>query len=179
MVSAYRIRRRVPAELIAAHSAADPASPSEGRCRRLLSASNLIMAHGQVAFDQGLLVIRVEDCLIDVLAREAFNRCAVLRVLPGRKLWRSHCSGSCPVQAGKLKRLVAPVGVKVVHPGIHLVLKNAIGSSARCPADDKHAAAANIDPDRISLIGGGFTDRPTCWTAGPPLALSAHRSHLR
>jgi len=26
------------------------------------------MVHGQVAFDQELLVIRIEDCLLDVLA---------------------------------------------------------------------------------------------------------------
>ena len=71
----------------------------------------------------------------------------------------STAPGRCPVQAGKSVRLVAPVRIKIVHRGIRLVLKDPVRSSARCPADDKHAAAVNIDPDRISLIGGGFTGR--------------------
>ena len=32
------------------------------------------MTHGQVAFDEELLVIRVEDRLVDVLASEALDR---------------------------------------------------------------------------------------------------------
>ena len=71
----------------------------------------------------------------------------------------STAPGRCPVQAGKSVRLVAPVRIKIVHRGIRLVLKDPVRSSARCPADDKHAAAVDVDPDRISLIGGGFTGR--------------------
>jgi len=84
-----------------------------------------------------------------------------------------------PFSAGESVRLVALARIKAVHPGIHLVLKDAVRGSARCPADDEHAAAANINPDRISLIGGGFTDRPACRAARSLLALPTHCGHLR
>lgn len=49
-----------------------------GRCtwdpRGLLGTSDLIMVHGQVAFDQELLVIRIEDGLADVLAGKGLDR---------------------------------------------------------------------------------------------------------
>ena len=40
----------------------------------LLGTGNLVMVYGQVAFDQELLVIRMEDCLVDVLAGKGLNR---------------------------------------------------------------------------------------------------------
>src|SRR5215831_19494314 len=47
-----------------------------GDLRGLLGTGNLIVADGQVAFDQELLVIRIEDRRVDVLAGEAFDRCS-------------------------------------------------------------------------------------------------------
>ena len=32
------------------------------------------MVHGQVALDKELLVVRIEDCLLDVLAGKGLNR---------------------------------------------------------------------------------------------------------
>src|SRR5271169_2860421 len=45
-----------------------------GSMRGLLGTCNLVMAHGQVALDEKLLVFWIEDCLLDVLAGKAFNR---------------------------------------------------------------------------------------------------------
>lgn len=81
--------------------------------------------------------------------------------------------------AGESVWLVEPARIKVVQYGINLVLEDAIRSSARGEADDKHATAANIDPDRLGLISGSFTNWPTYRTAGSPLAPSAHLCHLR
>ncbi len=44
--------------------------------------------------------------------------------------------------AGESIRLVALARIKAIHPGIHLVFKDAVSGSARCPADDEHPAAA-------------------------------------
>ncbi len=88
--------------------------------------------------------------------------------------------GSCRVQrSGESVWLVALTRIKVIHSGIHLVLKDAIRGPARCPADDEHAPAANIDPGGIRLIGGSSAHWPTRRTAGPSLAPPTHRGHLR
>jgi hypothetical protein len=75
-------------------------------------------------------------------------------------------------------RLVALTD-QVVHVGVHLVLEDAVRGSARCPAGDEHAPAANIDPDGIILIAGSFAGRPAHRTAGSPLVLPAHRGRLQ
>jgi hypothetical protein len=86
----------------------------------------------------------------------------------------------CRVQRpGKSVWLVALTRIKVSHSGIHLVLKDAIGGPARCPADDEHAPTANIDPDGIRLIGGSSAHWSASRTAGPLLAPPTHRGHLR
>jgi hypothetical protein len=88
--------------------------------------------------------------------------------------------GSCRVQrSGESVWLVALTRIKVIHSGIHLVLKDAIRGPAWCPADDEHAPAANIDPDGIRLIGGSSAHWPARRTAGPSLAPPTHRGHLR
>ena len=46
---------------------------SAGVVPYLLCICNFVMVHGQVALDQELLVVRVEDCLLDVLASEGLN----------------------------------------------------------------------------------------------------------
>lgn len=88
--------------------------------------------------------------------------------------------GSCRVQrSGESVWLVALTRIKVIHSGIHLVLKDAIRGPAWCPADDEHAPTANIDPDGIRLIGGSSAHWPARRTAGPSLAPPTHRGHLR
>ena len=110
------------------------------------------------------------DCIIDwLLSLHIYTSqpCAEMR-------------GSCRVQrSGESVWLVALTRIKVIHSGIHLVLKDAIRGPARCPADDEHAPAANIDPDGIRLIGGSSAHWPARRTAGPSLAPPTHRGHLR
>ena len=85
--------------------------------------------------------------------------------------------GICRVQhSGESEWLVALTCIKFIHPGIHLIPKDAIRGPARCPAvDDEHAPTAHINPDGIRLTGGSSARR----TAGPSLAPPAHRGHLR
>ena len=86
----------------------------------------------------------------------------------------------CRVQrSGESVWLVALTRIKVIHSGIHLVLKDAIRGPARCPADNEHAPTANIDPDGIRLIGGSSAHWSARRTAGPSLAPPTHRGHLR
>ena len=56
-------------------------------------------------------------------------------------------------------RVVVFSRIKVVRGGFHLVLKDAIGGSARCIADGEHALTANIDPDGIRLAAVSGTGR--------------------
>ena len=42
--------------------------------KHLLRICNFVMVHGQVALDKELLVVRIEDCLLDVLAGKGLNR---------------------------------------------------------------------------------------------------------
>ena len=76
-------------------------------------------------------------------------------------------------------RVVVFSRLKVVRGGFHLVLKDAIGGSARCIADDEHAPIANIDPDGIRLAGGSLGDRPARPVAGASLVFPAHGGHLQ
>lgn len=66
------------------------------------------------------------------------------------------------------------IHLKVVCVGIHLVLKDAVGRSTRCIADDEHAPAANIDPDRTRLIPGSPRDRPARPMDGASLTFPTH-----
>jgi hypothetical protein len=66
------------------------------------------------------------------------------------------------------------VHLKVVCVGIHLVLKDAVGRSTWCIADDEHAPAANIDPDRTGPIPGSLRDRPARLMDGASLTFPAH-----
>jgi hypothetical protein len=68
------------------------------------------------------------------------------------------------------------VHIKVVCVGIHLVLKDAVGRSTRCIADDEHAPTADIDPDRTRLIPGSRRDRPVRPMDGASLTFPAHRA---
>ena len=52
---------------------ADRVGPSREPAH-LLRTRNFVMMHGQVALDQELLVVRIEDCLLDVLAGKGLNR---------------------------------------------------------------------------------------------------------
>src|SRR5450755_394659 len=42
--------------------------------KHLLRICNFVMVHGQVALDKELLVVRIEGCLLDVLAGKGLNR---------------------------------------------------------------------------------------------------------
>ena len=66
------------------------------------------------------------------------------------------------------------IHLKVVCVGIHLVLKDAVGRSTRCIADDEHAPAANIDPYRTRLIPGSPRDRPARPMDGASLTFPTH-----
>ena len=87
---------------------------------------------------------------------------------------------TCRVQRGAESVRVGVLSrVKVVGGGFHLVLKDAVGGSARCIADDEHAPDANIDPDGIRLADGSPGDRPARPVAGASLVLPAHGGHLQ
>ena len=70
------------------------------------------------------------------------------------------------------------VRLKAVCVGIHLVLKDAVGRSTRCIADDEHAPTANIDPDSTRLIPGSPRDRPARPMDGASLTFPAHEGRL-
>src|SRR5271166_3360571 len=73
------------------------------------------------------------------------------------------CRGQRRAESG---RVVVLSRIQVVRGGFHLVLKDAMGGSARCIADDEHAPTANTDPDGIRLASGSPGDRPARPVAG-------------
>jgi hypothetical protein len=93
--------------------------------------------------------------------------------------WVCRAAATSSAAFSESVRLVAVTRIKVVRVGIHLVLDDAVRSSARCTAHDEHAPTGHINPDGISLVGGSFGDSPTRSAAGSSPVLPTHHGHLQ
>ncbi len=115
------------------------------------------------------------------------RRCWRMRWLPRWRRtgsWRRRPASFARQYGAGSVRVVVLSRVKVVGGGFHLVLKDAVGGSARCIADGEHAPDANIDPDGIRLAArrsrgpagssGGWSVACASCSRWPPSAICGH-----